>query len=248
MFLDQLLSFDVDTSYSLPTQLSDGFLIKSRNIHERSTVPGPVGILPLDHFIYIIIGVLVFLCCSFSLWSIFKTIKSPRTYFEAIRSEAATNVASPFREKKAPPPGRVSAMARGEVGKLRAQPIYQADGFLEPSLMAKPNLPLPVVREIAEPEQPGAGMEAVDIEAWGALVKEKESLNITIANLERVAEVRKQTGEFGAMNPRLLTALQRRAEVENSINAAYEKFKQRRGEWSTDEWQVVELIMKYSPR
>lgn len=245
IFLGEIRSFDVDTSRSR-TELSNGSLLKLRNIHERSTlVPKPVGILPLDKFIYIIIGVLVFLCCSFSLWAIFNAMRSPRRYFETMRSEANVDVAPPYREKRPPASRRVSAMVRGEVGKLRTQPIYQAD--LEPSLMAKPNLPLPVVKEIAEPEQPRTGIKPRDIEAWGVLVKEKESLNITIANLERLTQARKQAGDMGAVNPRLLAALQRRADVENSINATYERFKQR-GEWTTEEWQTIELIMQYSPR
>jgi len=142
----------------------------------------------------------------------------------------------------------VSAVARGEVGKLRTEPKYQGDGFLEPSLLAKPNLPIPVVMEISDPEQPGTGIDARDIEAWGNLVKERESLNITIANLERLAQARGQAGQQGTMNPRLLAALQRRAEVANSINATYEKFRERRAEWSAEEWQVIELIMQHSPR
>ena len=138
-------------------------------------------------------------------------------------------------------------MARGEVGKLRTEPKYQADGFLDSSLAAKPNLPIPVVMEISNPERPGTGIDARDIEAWGNLVKEKESLNITIANLERLAQTRQQAGQQGT-NPRLLGALQRRAEVENLINATYERFKERRAEWSAEEWQVIELIMRLKPR
>ena len=247
--LDELPWPRVDTSRSRPTEFSNLPLVKPSNINERSTtIPGSVGTLPLDHFIYILIGVLVFLCCSFSIWDIFKAMISPRKYLGTIGSKASANVATPYRERKPPAPRRVNTMARGEVEKYRTQPRYQADGFLEPSPVQKPNLPLPVVREMENPEQLGAGINMRDIEAWGNLVKEKEKLNVTIANLERLTQARKQAGQLGAIDPRLHAALQRRADVENSINVTYEGFRGRRGEWSTDEWQVVELIMQYSPR
>lgn len=251
-FLNELPLLGVDTPSTWPTEPSKVSAIKLSNIHERSTIPAPVGILPLDHFIYILIGVLVFLCCSVTLWAIFKAIKSPRRYFEAMRSEASAYIAAPYRERKPPAPGRVNAKAREEVGKLRDEPKYQGDRYLEPSLAAKPNLPLPVVMKIADPEQPGTGVDAHDIKAWGNLVKEKESLKITITNLERLVQARQQAGQQagqqGTINPRLLAAMQRRAEVQNSINATYERFRERRAEWSAEEWQVIELIIQHSPR
>jgi hypothetical protein len=248
IFPDQLPSL-IDTSRS-PTEFLDVSLLKLSNIRERSpTIPEYVGTLPLRHFIYILIGVLVFLCCSFSIWQIFRIIISPRKYLEQMRSESRPDVTSPYREKRPPVPRRVNTTTRGEVEKYRAQERYQADGFLEPLLVANPNLPFPVEREIqvADLEQPRAGINTHEIEAWGNLVKEKEKLNTTIANLERLTQVQNQAGSLGAIDPRLHAALQRRAEVEKAINAGYNGFRERRGEWRTEEWQVVELIMQYSP-
>ncbi|CZR66371.1 uncharacterized protein PAC_16272 [Phialocephala subalpina] len=247
MYLDELSLFSVAAPRSPPTELSNLPPIELRNIHERSTIPAPVGILPLDHFIYILIGVLVFLCCSIALWTIFKAVKSPKRYYEAMRPEASAHVAAPYRSRNSPPPWRVNAKVKEEVRKLKDEPKYQGDGFLEPSLAAKPNLPIPVVMEIVDPEQPGTGMDSRDIEAWGNLVKERESLKMTIANLERLARARQQAGQQGSINPRLLAGRQRHAEVQNSINATYEKFRERRAEWSAEEWQVIELIMQHSP-
>jgi hypothetical protein len=248
MYLDELSLFGVATPSSLPIELSNLPPVKLRDIHERSTIPAPVGILPLDHFIYILIGALVFLCCSVALWTIFKAAMSPKRYHEAMRSEASPYVAAPYRSQNSPPTRIVNAKVREEVGKLRNEPKYQGDGFLEPSLAAKPNLPIPVVTEIVHPDQPGTGIDSRDIEAWGNLVKERGSLKITIANLERLAQARQQAGQQGSINPKLLAARQRHTEVQHSINTTYEKFRDKRAEWSAEEWQVIELIMQHSPR
>jgi len=175
---------------------------------------------------------------------------SPRKYLERMRSEVADDVIFPYREKRLPVPERVNTMARGEVEKYRTQGRYQADGLLEPLLVANPNLPFPVEREIqvADSEQPRAGINMHEIDVWGNLVKEKQQLNITVANLERLAHAQKQAGTLGAIDPRLHAALQRRAELENAINVAYSGFRERRGELLTEEWRVMELIMQYSPR
>jgi hypothetical protein len=105
-----------------------------------------------------------------------------------------------------------------------------------------------VVTEIVHPDQPGTGIDSRDIEAWGNLVKERGSLKITIANLERLAQARQQAGQQGSINPKLLAARQRHTEVQHSINTTYEKFRDKRAEWSAEEWQVIELIMQHSPR
>jgi hypothetical protein len=135
---------------------------------------------------------------------------------------------------------------REELGRYRTEPKYHIEGFSEPSLVVQPNLPLPVVREIVDADNLEDGMTLQEIGAWENMVKEKAKLNVTIVNLQRIERARRQAGELGAINPRLQAALQRRAQVERLINATYERFIQRRGEWSAEEWQVVELIMKYS--
>lgn len=250
VLLDQLPSFHADTSESRPSESSNVAVITLNNIHQRSaTIPGPVGALALDHFIYILIGVLVLLCCSVSIWNIFKAIISPRQYFKTtLENQPRVDVVSPYRSKQPPAPVRVNAIARDEVQKCRTQQRYQADGFLERLLVEKPNLPLPVAGEVASPKPSRPGTNIRDIEAWGNLVQQKKAVDITIANLERLAQAERRAGQLGAINPRLHAALQRRADIENSIKATYEAFKERRGEWSNEEWQVIELIMQYSPR
>jgi len=233
---------------SLAMELSYSSSTNARDLHERSTIPAPIGILPLDHFIYILIGVLVFLCCVIALWDTIKTVKSPKRYYEAMKSQARVHVAAPYKSRHILPPGRVNARMRDEVRRLRVEPKYQGDGFLDPSMTAKPDLPIPVVMEKVKPEQSGTGLDSLDIETWGNLVKERESLRITIANLERLTQVKQQAGQLGSINPRLLAARQRYAEVQNSINATYEKFREKRAEWSAEEWQIIELIMQHSPR
>jgi hypothetical protein len=250
VFLDELPLFRMDTSHSRPSQFLNVSVMTLNGIHQRSTtIPGPVGTLPLDYFIYILIGVLVLLCCSFSIWNIFKAMISPKKYFKTMRNEPSVDVVSLYRAKKPPAPGRMNAMARDEVQKYRTQQRYQADGFLERSLVEKPNLPLPVGGKATGPEaRSGPGITIGDIEAWGNLVQEKEAVNVTIANLERLAQAERRAGQMGATDPRLHAALQRHADIENSIKATFEGFRGRRREWSTEEWQVIELIMQYSPR
>jgi hypothetical protein len=245
---DELSLLGVAAPRFLAMERSNNPSIKARELHERDTIPAPVGILPLDHFIYILIGVLVFLCGIIALWNTFKAAKSPKKYYQAMRSQAGAHVAAPYKSRYSLPPGRVNAKMRAEVRKLKEEPKYQGDGSLGPSLTAKLDLPIPVVVEKVEPEQSGIGSESLDIEAWGNLVKERESLKITIANLERLTQVQQQSGQLGSINPRLLAARQRHAEVQNSIGVTYEKFRERRAEWSTDEWQIIELIMQHSPR
>ncbi|EHL02288.1 hypothetical protein M7I_1631 [Glarea lozoyensis 74030] len=96
--------------------------------------------------------------------------------------------------------------------------------------MAKPNLPLPVVQKETHQEQPEPGLDVCDIETWSDLVKEKSKLDIAISNWERVSQAQTRAGQ---------------PVVENLINATFERFKEKRGEWSTQEWQVIEQIMQY---
>jgi hypothetical protein len=243
--LDELSVLGVATPRSLAMEHPN---YMARDLHERSTIPAPVGILPLDHFIYILIGVLVFLCCIVALWNTFKAAQSPKKYYHAMRSQARVQVAAPYKSRYSLPPGRVNAKMREEVRKLKDEPKYQGNGSLEPSLTTKPDLPIPVVIEKVKPELSGTGSDSLDIEAWGKLVKERETLKVTITNLERLRQMQQQAGQLGSTNPRLLAARQRQAEVQNSIGTTYERFREKRAELSAEEWQVIELIMQHSPR
>jgi len=256
LFLDELPLVRVDTFYlrltDVPfyeTGFSNASLVNLTNVNgTNAIIPGPVGTLPLDQFIYYIIGALVLIICSFEIWAIFVAMISPKRYLEKTRPFESVDAPPPYRARRPPAPARVNTIVRDELGRYRTETKYQTNGYPEPSLVAKPNLPLPVVREIADPENSDDGMALQDIGSWEKLVMEKGKLNITIANLQRIAEARRKAGELGAINPRLQAALQKRAQVENSINATYERFRERRGEWSAEEWQVVELIMEYSRR
>ena len=254
-FLDELPVVRVENFYlrliDVPfyeTGFSNASLVNLTNANgTNAIIPGPVGTLPLDQFIYYIIGALVLIFCSAGIWAIGKAIIQPKRYFENTRTSASLDPPPPYRARRPPPPARVNTIVRDELGRHRSERKYQSDGYPEPSLVAKPNLPLPVVIEVpAGNSDDGTALQ--DIEEWENLVKEKAKLNITVANLRRISQAQRQAGEGGTGNPRLQTALQRWAQVENSINAAYERFKARREEWSAEEWQVVESIMEYSRR
>jgi hypothetical protein len=256
LFLDELPLVRVNTFYlrltDVPfyeTGFSNASLVNLTNVNgTNAIIPGPVGTLPLDQFIYYIIGALVLIICSFAIWAIVKAMIFPTRYLETTRSFATLDAPPPYKTRKSPATARVNTIVRDELGRHRAETKYQIKGYHPPILVEKPNLPIPVVREITDADNPDDGTTLLDIGAWENLVKEKAKLNITIANLQRIAEARRKAGELGAVSPRLLAALQKRANVENSINATYERFKERRGEWSAEEWRVVELIMEYSRR
>ncbi|EPE24778.1 hypothetical protein GLAREA_08631 [Glarea lozoyensis ATCC 20868] len=247
VYLEKKPVFSLDNSRSATESIKSA-VVQYSNINTRGTIdPKNVGILPLHVFIYIIIGVLVTLCCSVSIWEILKTLISARRFISqrGLRMNVDAKAKASFRQKRARLPGRVATIAKREVGKYRTQPMYQADGFLDPTLMAKPNLPLPVVQKETHQEQPEPGLDVCDIETWSDLVKEKSKLDIAISNWERVSQAQTRAGQPGANHPRLLATLQRRTVVENLINATFERFKEKRGEWSTQEWQVIEQIMQY---
>lgn len=254
LFLDELPLVRVETFYlrltDVPfyeTGFSNVSLVNLTNANgTNAIIPGPVGTLPLNQFIYYIIGALVIIFCSVGIWTIFKAILHPKKYFQETNTSASLDLPPPYRARRPPPPARVNIVVRDEVRRRRTESRYQPNGHAELSLVAKPNLPLPIVREIVDPENSDDGMALQDIGAWENLVKEKAKLNNTIRNLQRIAQARRQAGELGAVNPRLQAALQRRTQVENSINATYGRFRERRGEWSAEEWRVVELIMEYS--
>jgi hypothetical protein len=254
LFLDELPLVRVDTFYlrltDVPfyeTGFSNASLVNLTNVNgTNAIIPGPVGTLPLDQFIYYIIGALVLIICSFAIWAIAKAMIFPTRYLETTRSFATLNAPPPYRTRRPPATARVNTIVRDELRRHRTETKYQINGYHPPTLAEKPNLPIPVVREIVDADNPDDGTALLDIGAWESLVKEKAKLNITIANLQRIAEARRKAGELGAISPRLRAALQKRAEVENSINATYERFKERRGEWRAEEWRVVELIMEYS--
>lgn len=208
-------------------------------------MPKPVGSLPLNHFIYYIIAALVILLSSFSIWAIFRALLSPRKYLLAHLS-AREKDPPPYRARRPPAPSSVASFVREEVRRHRslAKYQYQVNSHRDAWIMEKPNLPLLVDGEVIAP---GNGADTfLDVPAWENEVKEKARLKTTIANLQRIAQARKDAGEQVAINPRLLAALQRRAKVENSINAAYERFRERRAEWTEEEWRVVEQIMECS--
>lgn len=259
LFLDELPLVRVDTFYlrltDVPfyeTGFSNASLVNLTNVNgTNAIIPGPVGTLPLDQFIYYIIGALVIIFCSVAIKDVFNAIIFPRRYSEKTRTSASLdapppNCPPPYKARRPPAPARVNTIVRDELRRYRTQPKYQTEGYAEPPLIDKPNLPLPVVGEVVDPDDPGDGTASQDINTWETLVKEKAKLNITIANLQRIAEARIKAGEFGVVSPRLQAALQQRAKVENSINAMYERFKERREDWSPEEWQVIDLIMEYS--
>jgi hypothetical protein len=253
-FLDELPLVRVETFYlrltDVPlyeTGFSNASLLNLTNANgTNAIIPGPVGTLPLDEFIYYIIGALVIIFCILGIWAIFKAIIRPKRFYEETRTSTSPDLPPPYRAKRPPPPARVNTIVRDQLGRRRSEPKYQSDGYPDPSPVVKPNLPLPVVTEVPAGNADGTAMQ--DIGEWEKLVKEKAKLDNTIANLQRIAQARKQAGEGGTINPRLHAALQKRAQVQNSINATYERFNKRREEWSAEEWQVVESIMEYSRR
>lgn len=256
LFLDELPLVRVETFYlrltDVPfyeTGFSNASLVNLTNVNgTNAIIPGPVGTLPLNQFIYYIIGALVLIVCSYAIWAILKAMIFPKRYLETMRIGKLkdSDPPPPYRARRSPAHATLNAIVKDELGRHRTDTRYQTTGYPEPSLVEKPNLPLPVVRELENPDDPDDGTIMQDIGQWEALVKDKAKLDVTIANLQRIAEARKKGGEAGAINPRLLQKLQERARIENSINATYERFRGRRGEWSPEEWQVVELIMEYS--
>jgi len=254
-FLDELPLVRVENFYlrltDVPlyqTGFSNASLVNLTNANgTNAIIPGPVGTLPLDEFIYYIIGALVIIFCILGIWDIFKAVIRPQRFYKETRTSASPDLTPPYRAKRPPPPARLNTILRDQLGRRRREPKYQSNGYADPSPLVKPNLPLPVVIEVpAGNSDDESALQ--DIGEWEKLVKEKAKLDNTITNLQRIAQAQKQAGEGGMINPRLQAALQKRARVQNSINATYERFNARRGEWSAEEWQVVESIMEYSQR
>lgn len=253
-FLDELLVVRTNMFFlrlaNVPfhdSGFSDSSLAQPYNGKRTSSfIPGPIGTLPVDQFIYYLIGALVLLICSVAIWTIFKAMLFPRRYFESTKTLTSIDPPPPYRARRPPASARVNTIIRDELGRHRTETKYQTNGYPEPPPVVKPNLPLPLVREIVVADNSDDGWALQDIGAWENLVKEKAKLNVSISNLQRIDEARRQGGEFGAINPRLQAALLERAKVENEINATYERFRAKREEWKAEEWQVVELIMEYS--
>jgi hypothetical protein len=238
LFLDELPLVHMETFY---LRLIDMPFYET-GFSNASLIPGPVGTLPLDQFIYCIVGALAIIFCIIGNWASIQAMRHPKT---KIPPSLGT---PPYKTRRPPVAAVVSTIVRDELGRHRTDSRYpQPEGsYPEPSLLAKPNLPIPVVQEVPDSENSGDGMGLQNIGEWENLVKEKAKLNITITHLQRIAQARSQSGEVSASKARLRAALERRAKVQNLINAAYERFKERKETWSGEEWEVVELIMKYS--
>jgi len=209
-----------------------------------------VGTLPLNQFIYIIIGVVILIC----YFSCDKSIKDllcirPKEIFAA---EDPTSTSTAVFAQKRRPSRKISSCMREEISKERDYHAYpRSGGHLEPMFSDVPkDLPLPVAVEAAASEGPSPEhVSAQAITQWELQIGRAMELDLVITNLQRIEQVRREAGASG--DGKLEEARRRRGALIEEINKTAQKFQDKREHWSAVEWtalqQVIEKVQRLYP-
>ena len=223
------------TNSTALTGLNSTFILGEKGPH--------VGSLPLTEFIYVMSGSLIFVACLIPLVSFLQLfIKLMSGIHNETRSDETAQI-RPFLDKKPRPQTILEITAQTIVRRQRQAANMQSNLDRESLSFAPPNLPLPVPMPELEVAAPAPEATVEDIHEWQQLIKQKQQLDVAIANLQRVNGVRRRSGAGNAVvAQKLRESSYKLAQLTGSINRTFERFKSLQGTWNPKEWVLISEI------